>query len=194
MRFLIIILFSIPLYAEESKVICELDGTYSITYKDIKKTYLSEGIEFFKNLATQTQQSLFLLQRAKTSFASEDWEKDKMYVVQYWEADTQNEKFKSLVHTFDPSPIWLNPKANWESKVTKNGIEVTHSMKAGEEHPLFPEYDVDFYRVTNTFNWYTGKGKIQADIWLKNKKDSKNSDPKVEVRASGQCSPQKKKF
>ena len=103
MRFLIIILFSISLYAEESKVLCELDGTYSITYKDIKKTYLSEGIEFFKNLATQTQQSLFLLQRAKTSFASEDWEKDKMYVVQYWEADTQNEKFKSLVHTFDPS-------------------------------------------------------------------------------------------
>ena len=194
MRFLIIILFSISLYAEESKVLCELDGTYSITYKDIKKTYLSEGIEFFKNLATQTQQSLFLLQRAKTSFASEDWEKDKMYVVQYWEADTQNEKFKSLVHTFDPSPIWLNPNADWESKVTKNGIEVTHSMKAGEEHPLFPEYNVDFYRVTNTFNWYTGKGKIQADIWLKNKKDSKNSDPKVEVMASGQCSPQKKKF
>ena len=117
-----------------------------------------------------------------------------MYVVQYWEADTQNEKFKSLVHTFDPSPIWLNPNANWTSKVTKNGIEVTHSMKAGEEHPMFPEYDVDFYRVTNSFNWYTGKGKIQADIWLKNKKDSKNSDPKVEVRASGQCSPQKKKF
>ena len=194
MRFLIIILFSVSLYAEESKVICEPDGTYSITYKDIKKTYLSEGIEFFKNLATQTQQSLFLLQRAKTSFASEDWEKDKMYVVQYWEADTQNEKFKSLVHTFDPSPIWLNPNANWTSEVTKNGIEVTHSMKAGEEHPLFPEYDVDFYRVTNSFNWYTGKGKIQADIWLKNKKDSKNSDPKVEVSASGQCSPQKKKF
>ena len=135
MRFFIIILFSISLYAEESKVICELDGTYSITYKDINKTYLSEGIEFFKNLATQTQQTLFLLQRAKTSFASEDWEKDKMYVVQYWEADTQNEKFKSLVHTFDPSPIWLNPNANWTSKVTKNGIEVTHSMKAGEEHP-----------------------------------------------------------
>ena len=51
MRFLIIILFSISLYAEESKVLCELDGTYSITYKDIKKTYLSEGIEFFKNLS-----------------------------------------------------------------------------------------------------------------------------------------------
>ena len=123
-------------------MICELDGTYSITYKDIKKTYLSEGIEFFKNLATQTQQSLFLLQRAKTSFASEDWEKDKMYVVQYWEADTQNEKFKSLVHTFDPSPIWLNPNANWTSKVTKNGIEVTHSMEWVTSIPFLVTLDV----------------------------------------------------
>ena len=68
MRIFIIILFSISLYAEESKVICELDGSYSITYKDIKKTYLSGPllwIEFFKNLATQTQQSLFLLQEPK---------------------------------------------------------------------------------------------------------------------------------
>ena len=194
MRFLIIILFSISLIAEESKVLCELNGTYSITYKDIKKTYLSEGIEFFKNLATQTQQSLFLLQRAKTSFASEDWEKDKMYVVQYWEADTQNEKFKSLVHTFDPSPIWLNPNANWTSKVTKNGIEVTHSMKAGEKHPIFPEYDVDFYRVTNSFNWYTGKGRIFGDIWLKSKDGGKNKNPKLEILAKGNSTKKERKF
>ena len=194
MRFLIIFLFSVSLYAEQSKVLCELDGTYSITYKDIKKTYLSEGIEFFKNLATQTQQSLFLLQRAKTSFASEDWEKDKMYVVQYWQADMNSEKFKSLTHTFDPSPIWLNPNASWSSEVTDTGIEVFHTMQPGEEHPLFPEYEVELYRVTNSFNWFTGKGKIEGDIWLKNKKGSKNSSPKVEVRASGKCDLQKKKF
>ena len=58
MRFLIIILFSISLYAEESKVLCELNGTYSITYKDMKKTYLSEGIEFFKNLARFLKNSI----------------------------------------------------------------------------------------------------------------------------------------
>ena len=83
---------------ESSKILCELDGTYSVTYKDIKKTYLSEGIELFKNLARQTQQSLFLLQRAKTNFAEEDWQKDKMYVVQYWDVDTRKESFKSLKH------------------------------------------------------------------------------------------------
>ena len=32
-------------------------------------------------------------------------------------------------------------------KVTKNEIEVTYSMKAGEEHPMFPEYDVDFIEL-----------------------------------------------
>ena len=67
MRFLFFILFISPIYGETSKILCELDGTYSVTYKDIKKSYISEGIELFKNLAKQTQQSLFLLQRAKTN-------------------------------------------------------------------------------------------------------------------------------
>ena len=65
MRLFLILLLSIPLYSETTKVLCELDGDYSVTYKDIKKTYLAEGIELFKNLARQTQQSLFLLRRAK---------------------------------------------------------------------------------------------------------------------------------
>ena len=80
---ILVILFTNSIYADNKKIICELSGSYSITYKDIKKTYLSEGIEFFKNLAQQTQQSLFLLQRAKTSFAQEDWQKDNIYIVQY---------------------------------------------------------------------------------------------------------------
>ena len=56
MRLFLILLLSIPLYSETTKVLCELDGDYSVTYKDIKKTYLAEGIELFKNLARQTQQ------------------------------------------------------------------------------------------------------------------------------------------
>ena len=65
-RFFLLFFLVFPLFGKTSKILCELDGTYSVTYKDIKKTYLSEGIEIFKNLARQTQQSLFLLQRAKT--------------------------------------------------------------------------------------------------------------------------------
>ncbi|MDB9959800.1 hypothetical protein OAD75_05380 [Gammaproteobacteria bacterium] len=194
MRFLFLILISFPAMAESSKILCELDGTYSVTYKDIKKTYLSEGIELFKNLARQTQQSLFLLQRAKTNFAEEDWQKDKMYVVQYWDVDTRKESFKSLKHTLDPSPAWINSNADWESTKTDTGITVTHTMNTGDIHPLFPDYEVDIYSISNSFNWFTGKGQISGDIWLNKKDGTKNRNPKIEIMAAGKCQPQKKKF
>ena len=194
MRFLLLFLMSFPAMAESSKILCELDGTYSVTYKDIKKTYLSEGIELFKNLARQTQQSLFLLQRAKTNFAEEDWQKDKMYVVQYWDVDTRKESFKSLKHTLDPSPAWINSNADWESTKTDTGITVTHTMNAGDVHPLFPDYEVDIYSISNSFNWFTGKGQISGDIWLNKKDGTKNRNPKIEIMATGKCQPQKKKF
>jgi hypothetical protein len=194
MRFLLLFLMSFPAMAESSKILCELDGTYSVTYKDIKKTYLSEGIELFKNLARQTQQSLFLLQLAKTNFAEEDWQKDKMYVVQYWDVDTRKESFKSLKHTLDPSPAWINSNADWESTKTDTGITVTHTMNAGDVHPLFPDYEVDIYSISNSFNWFTGKGQISGDIWLNKKDGTKNRNPKIEIMAAGKCQPQKKKF
>ena len=195
MRLILIlgILFSNSIFAENKKIICELSGSYSITYKDIKKTYLSEGIEFFKNLAQQTQQSLFLLQRAKTSFAQEDWQKDNIYIVQYWEIDDQD-NLVSMKHTFEPSPIWLNPQATWSSEKSDLGMSVFHTMQNGEIHPMFKNYNVDIYRVTNSFNWYTGKGKLEGDIWLKTETNSKNKNPKVEIRAKGSCEAQKRKF
>ena len=67
-------------------------------------------------------------------------------------------------------------------------------MKSGEAHPLFPDYVVDVYTISNTFNWYTGKGQISGDIWLKKIDDTKNKNPKVEIIASGKCESQKKKF
>ena len=110
--------FSLSAAAEPAKVICELNGEYSITYKDLKKTYLSEGIEFFKNLARQTQQSLFLLNRAKTSFAESDWSRDKVYAVQYWDIDAKNETLQSLKYSIEPSPIWIYPEASNDCSVS----------------------------------------------------------------------------
>ena len=140
MRFLLILILSIPLYSQSSKVLCELNGEYSVTYKDIKKTYLAEGIELFRNLARQTQQSLFLLRRAKTNFAEEDWEKNSLYVVQYWDVDSAEETYKSLTHTLEPAPAWINEDAKWYVETKDTGIAVTHTMEVEEEHPLFPEY------------------------------------------------------
>ena len=194
MRLLIVLLLSIPLYSESSKIICELDGDFSVTYKDIKKTYLAEGIELFKNLARQTQQSLFLLRRAKTNFAEEDWSKSPLYVVQYWEVDSDKEEFKSLTHTLDPSPAWINTDASWKATKQDTGISVIHSMELDLDHPLFPEYKVQLYKITNTFNWFTGKGQISGDIWLKKKDGTRGKNPKIEIYAKGKCESQIKKF
>jgi hypothetical protein len=196
MRFLLISLCLIPLVgqAKTSKVICELEGTYSVSYKDVKKKYLSDGIELFKNLARQSQASLFLLKRAKTNFAAEDWEKDKIYIVQYWEVDSEKETFKSLKYTLEPSTAWINPEASWNATAIDTGISVEHSMEQDEVHSIFPDYKVDIYNISNKFNWYTGKGQISGDIWLKKTDGSKNRNPKVEIFAKGKCETQKKKF
>jgi len=186
--------FSISVSAESSKVVCELNGEYSITFKDLKKTYLSEGIEFFKNLARQTQQSLFLLDRAKTSFADSDWSKDKVYIVQYWDIDTNSETFQSLKYTIEPSPIWIYPDASSEIEVSPEGPSVANVLKNGDQHPLFDEFLVDFYQVKNSINWFTGKGKLKADIWLKHKDGARGKSPKALINAQGKCEPQKKKF
>ena len=192
--YIFFIIISVNAHSESSKILCELDGDFSVTYKDIKKTYLAEGIDLFKNLARQTQQSLFLLRRAKTNFAEEDWQKSPLYVVQYWEVDSKNEEFKSLTHTLEPSPMWVNEDASWSVQNKETGITVTHLMSTDETHPLFPEYDVQVYKITNTFNWFTGKGQIFGDIWLKKKDGTRGKNPKVEIYANGKCVAQEKKF
>ena len=83
-KFLFLIFLVPSIHAQSTtKVICELEGTYSITYEDVAKNYLSEGIELFRNLAVQTQQSIFLLQKAKSNFAEEFWQKDPITAVSY---------------------------------------------------------------------------------------------------------------
>ena len=190
----IFLLFSLSASAESSKVICELSGEYSITFKDLKKTYLSEGIEFFKNLARQTQQSLFLLDRAKTSFAESDWAKDDVYIVQYWDIDATNETLQSLKYSIEPSPIWIYPDAPSKIELNEEGSSVIHFLENEAQHPFFDDLLVDFYQVKNSINWFTGKGKLKVDIWLKHKDGARGKSPKVAISARGECGPQKKKF
>ena len=161
---LLCFLILIPnLYGETTKVICELDGTYSITYEDINKNILSEGIELFRNLAVQTQQSIFLLQKAKSNFAEEFWQKDPISITQYWEINKKDDTMIKLNYIFEPSPTWINPQAKWVENNSDKGIEILTTMMPDEIHPIFKDYKVDLYRVSNSVNWYTGKGRIDAD-------------------------------
>ena len=58
-----LIFFSANTFSNNKEVMCELDGTLSITYRDLTKNVVSESLDFFKNLATQTQQSIFLINK-----------------------------------------------------------------------------------------------------------------------------------
>jgi len=80
---LIMLVFSTSSFSEKKEIICELDGSFSVTYRDLSKTVISEGLDFFKNLATQTQQSIFLINKAKTNFDKDDWQKSKDYLISY---------------------------------------------------------------------------------------------------------------
>ena len=77
-----LIFFSANTFSNNKEVMCELDGTLSITYRDLTKNVVSESLDFFKNLATQTQQSIFLINKAKTNFDQDDWERSSLEVVQ----------------------------------------------------------------------------------------------------------------
>ena len=68
---LIMLVFSTFSFSEKKEIICELEGSFSVTYRDLSKTVISEGLDFFKNLATQTQQSIFLINKAKTKLGFE---------------------------------------------------------------------------------------------------------------------------
>ena len=43
------------------KVLCELEGNYSITYEDFRRNYFNEAVEIAKNVAVTTTQSIFFL-------------------------------------------------------------------------------------------------------------------------------------
>ena len=146
---LLFLLILIPnLHSETTKVICELEGTYSITYEDVTKNYLSEGIDLFRNLAVQTQQSIFLLQKAKSNFAEEFWQKDPISITQYWEINKKDDTMIKLNYIFEPSPTWINPQAKWVENNSDKGIEILTTMMPDEIHPIFKDYKVDLYRVS----------------------------------------------
>ena len=126
-------------------------------------------------------------------FDQDDWERSSLEVVQYWELQDED-LFRKLNYTFDPSPIWINPKATWEQKKTETGFEIISAMQQGDEHPLFDNYTIEYYRISNSLNWFTGKGRIHGDIWLKSKEGGRNKNPKVEIRAKGSCNPKARKF
>ena len=162
--FLFILIISTQISSEPKKVLCELEGDYSITYEDFRRNYFNEAVEIAKNVAVTTTQSIFFLNRAKDSVNKDAWDKNKIDVTQYWIIETDSDDLLKLDYVVEPSPVWIT-QTDWSKEKTPTGLKVTHSMSNGETHPTDDEYTIDVYQLTNEINWFTGKSKIKGDCF-----------------------------
>ena len=175
------------------KVLCELEGNYSITYEDFRRNYFNEAVEIAKNVAVTTTQSIFFLNRAKQTLNKDAWDKNKIDVTQYWAIDESSDDLLTLDYVIEPAPVWIT-QSDWKKEKKETGLLVTHFLENGVMHPNYPEYKVDVYQLTNEVNWFTGKARIKGDIWLKRVDGKRGKDPKLEILAKGKCEKQKRKF
>jgi hypothetical protein len=178
---------------QSKKVICELEGNYSITYEDFRRNYFNEAVEIAKNVAVTTTQSLFFLNRAKQTLNKDAWDKNKIDVTQYWVIDESSDDLLKLDYVIEPAPVWIT-QSDWRKEKKETGIMITHFLENGAMHPNYPEYKVDVYQLSNEVNWFTGKARIKGDIWLKRVDGKRGKDPKIEILAKGKCEKQKRKF
>ena len=193
--FLFFISMSLGLSSSEDtkKVLCELEGNYSITYEDFRRNYFNEAVEIAKNVAVTTTQSIFFLNRAKQTLNKDAWDKNKIDVTQYWAIDESSDDLLKLDYVIEPAPVWIT-QSDWSKEKKETGLLVTHFIENGSLHPSYPEYKVDVYRLSNEINWFTGKARIKGDIWLKRVDGKRGKDPKIEILAKGNCEKQKRKF
>ena len=193
--FLFFISMSLGLSSSEDtkKVLCELEGNYSITYEDFRRNYFNEAVEIAKNVAVTTTQSIFFLNRAKQTLNKDAWDKNKIDVTQYWAIDESSDDLLKLDYVIEPAPVWIT-QSDWSKEKKETGLLVTHFIENGSLHPTYPEYKVDVYRLSNGINWFTGKARIKGDIWLKRVDGKRGKDPKIEILAKGNCEKQKSKF
>ena len=90
--FLCCLVTSCYIYSDSpKKVLCELEGNYSITYEDFRRNYFNEAVEIAKNVAVTTTQSIFFLNRAKQTLNKDAWDKNKIDVTQYWAIDESSD-------------------------------------------------------------------------------------------------------
>ena len=188
------LIYSLFINSEQSKkVICELEGNYSITYEDFRRNYFNEAVEIAKNVAVTTTQSLFFLNRAKQTLNKDAWDKNKIDVTQYWVIDESSDDLLKLDYVIEPAPVWIT-QSDWRKEKKETGIMITHFLENGAMHPNYPEYKVDVYQLSNEVNWFTGKARIKGDIWLKRVDGKRGKDPKIEILAKGKCEKQERKF
>ena len=191
---IVLLIFNQVAHSDQpKKVLCGLEGNYSITYEDFRRNYFNEAVEIAKNVAVTTTQSIFFLNRAKQTLNKDAWDKNKIDVTQYWAISDSSDDLLKLDYVIEPAPVWIT-QSDWRKEKKETGLVVTHFLENGAIHPSYPDYKVDVYQLSNEINWFTGKARIKGDIWLKRVDGKKGRDPKIEILAKGNNKKKKRKF
>ena len=158
---IVLLIFNQTAHSDQpKKVLCELEGNYSITYEDFRRNYFNEAVEIAKNVAVTTTQSIFFLNRAKQTLNKDAWDKNKIDVTQYWAISDSSDDLLKLDYVIEPAPVWIT-QSDWNKEKKETGLAVTHFLENGVMHTNYPEYKVDIYQLTNEINWFTGKARIK---------------------------------
>ena len=142
---IVLLIFNQTAHSDQpKKVLCELEGNYSITYEDFRRNYFNEAVEIAKNVAVTTTQSIFFLNRAKQTLNKDAWDKNKIDVTQYWAISDSSDDLLKLDYVIEPAPVWIT-QSDWRKEKKETGLVVTHFLENGAIHPSYPDYKVDVY-------------------------------------------------
>ena len=156
---------SVSLHAEE--IICELKGTYETTYSIPSRNYLQDIGDALKNF-TAGPYTPFLVDKAKANF-SDKWDKEEFFVNQYWNKDEITGELTLVDYEVDPAITWLLDESTKELVESERTISLEESYTPNTPHPNLDEYVIDYYKIINSLNLFTGKGRIEGNIFMSGK-------------------------
>jgi len=191
MRLILITFLLFPLCIFSKEIMCELTGTYETTSGVPKRNYLKNFGDALKTF-TAGPYTGFLVDKAKESI-SDKWDGEAFYVVQYWEVDEEDKLILSS-YDLDPAISWIIPDSKKMLKESGKNTILEELVPTDTVHPASEDLIIDYYKIINSINRYTGKGRIEGNIWLSGKDIKSIKAPKISFIARGNCSDLKKKF
>ncbi|MEK9649797.1 MAG: hypothetical protein VW146_02480 [Gammaproteobacteria bacterium] len=184
-----ILFFSLLLPARE--IMCELKGTYETTYGVPNRNYLKDFGDALKTF-TAGPYTGFFVDKAKENI-SDNWNAQEFYVVQYWNID-KNDELILNGYDVDPAITWIIPDSQKILSHSGKNILLEEMVPTDSTHPASDEMIIDYYKIINSINRFTGMGRIEGNIWLSGKDIKSIKAPKISFIARGNCSDLKKKF
>jgi len=179
------------MFLQAKEIMCELKGTYETTYGVPNRNYLKDFGDALKTF-TAGPYTGFFVDKAKENI-SDNWNAEEFYVVQYWNIDNDDE-ISLNGYDVDPAISWIVQDSEKKLKQSGKNIILEEMVATDSAHPASEELIVDYYKILNSINRFTGKGRIEGNIWLSGKDIKSIKAPKISFIARGSCSDLKKKF